>query len=88
MAKKTERKKRTGIPKDETPEQRTMRLLTFRLNRAVKDVRQLIPLAGSPYTTKDTQKAFVVDKLKAVVKSVEDAYLHGVTADTGIVIPD
>lgn len=83
MAKKQNRKKRVGIPKDETPEQRTKRLTEFRVNRACLSIESIAPLGGSPYTLSDSQKVDILTSLRKAIKLVDTAFTTGVAAQAG-----
>ena len=86
MAKKAERKKRVGIPKDETAEQRTKRLTEFRVNRACANIEAIAPLAASPYTLTKEQKEEVLTTLAEAVRLVNVAFTTGVTAQAGFTL--
>lgn len=82
MGKENKRKRRTKVPDNETPEQRTKRLTEFRVNRACKDILSLGQLAGAPYTLTKAHKAQILGMLKGTCDTVATAFETGVVTET------
>jgi len=74
MVENKKKKRKAVAPKDETPEQRTVRLANFRVSRAVKDITSIARLASSGYTLTEPQKIEILSCLKASVTTVSNAF--------------
>lgn len=88
MAKNQKRKHRKGVPKDETPEQKTKRLAVVRMGKVIMGMKQLIQLAGKTYTLTDSQKVSILQELRKNVKAVDTAFTSGVTVQSDFELGD
>ncbi|MCI0618932.1 hypothetical protein L0244_38660 [bacterium] len=68
-AKKTERKVRVSkVPKDETKEQRFVRLATARVNKVRKALDQIGLLGGPTYMSTDQQRERIMEAIRESVE--------------------
>lgn len=69
MAKKIERKVRVSkVPKDETKEQKFIRLATARVNKVRKALDQIGLLGGPSYASTDQQREKIVEAIRESVE--------------------
>lgn len=69
MAKKIERKVRVSkVPKDESKEQKFIRLATARVNKVRKALDQIGLLGGPSYSSTDQQREKIVEAIRESVE--------------------
>ena len=86
MVVNSKKKRKTVVPKDETPEQRTRRLASFRVSRAVKDIGSIANLAGASYTLTEPQRVEILAALKSAVGGVTKTFSGEVTTAAGFTL--
>lgn len=71
MAEKKKRRK-SNIPKDETKEARFIRVVTPRVTKAVKAIRNVGHCAGPAYKYTSEQKKQIIEAIFVAVKDLDD----------------
>lgn len=64
-------KKKTQIPKEETPRQRFKRVVEPRVGRALKAIGLIGSVSGSAYTYADSDIATIVTALREAISKME-----------------
>ena len=82
MAKQRKRRKQ-NIPLEESKKERFIRVVTPRVGKAVKAIRQIAYCAGNSYEHTDKQLAQIIDILDTARDALKDAYSPQAASESG-----